>query len=355
MRTALHVAAALPLCFCVASPAQGQPGAQPAGLQPAGAAASAPQAPGGQLSAALAGVQWASRPVTFEQLEGKTVVLLVYASWCPKCNAWSGALFAQLREAIRGKPVVVLSIYADEDPRAALPYLKERGFFAPNILHGYDPAMPAKLGFQGNLYHYAMIGPGGKLVERGKAGSFFRRADGNQFSLPVKLAASGTLGEFKFITPEMSEEVQALFWPCELGGVSERELEAGRRNLPAEQKKQVDAAVDRYLTGQIVRIRDLYKGTVPERVEALEIAERLSGMFRSTPQSKKAQEVVGYFQNDPELKLELAAKKLYDSILEGATENATRRRILLRTVTTRFKDTYYGQLAAAALETDRGK
>jgi len=373
MRTALLAAVVL-ACLSAAvlaqrQPGTGAPGAFPPGLGPQGGRPAVGQFPGTRLPGtepivaqptagnlpSLAGVQWAGQPLSFDQLAGKTVVLLVYASWCPKCNAWSGGLFAQLKAAIRSKPVVILAIYADESPRAALPYLQQRGFFAPNIVHGYDPSMPAKLGFQSNLYHYAMIGPDGRLRATGSAGSFFKTREGNKFALPVKLAASENLGELKFITPEMSEEVQAIFWPCELGEISERELQAGRRKLSAEQQKEVDAAVDRYLTGQIQRIRELYKGTVPERVEAYQIADRLSGMFRSTAQSTKAREVLEYLRNDSELKRELAAKKLYDSILEGAADNPTRRRILLRSVKTRFKDTHYGRLAAAALEGDPGQ
>ena len=51
----------------------------------------------------LASVQWAGRPASFAALKGKTVVVLVYAKWCPKCNAWSGEFFTQLKEAVKDK------------------------------------------------------------------------------------------------------------------------------------------------------------------------------------------------------------------------------------------------------------
>ena len=64
----------------------------------------------------LDGVTWADQSVTFDGLRGKTVVVLVYATWCPQCNSWSGEFLSQLKTAIQDKPVVVLAIYADEKP-----------------------------------------------------------------------------------------------------------------------------------------------------------------------------------------------------------------------------------------------
>ena len=44
----------------------------------------------------LGAVQWKGPTPSLESMRGKTVVLLIYATWCPKCNAWSGDFLGQL-------------------------------------------------------------------------------------------------------------------------------------------------------------------------------------------------------------------------------------------------------------------
>jgi len=156
------------LVFSLAATAEAQEAAGIAAEPPAAAA---------QLPS-LATVRWADAAATFEGLRGKTVVVLVYATWCPKCNAWSADFFAQLKAAIAGKPVVVLAINADKSPMGIGPYVTERNFFAPNVLHGYDPTMVQRLGFQSDLFRYVRIDPSGAMVERGSAGSFLDRPEG---------------------------------------------------------------------------------------------------------------------------------------------------------------------------------
>lgn len=42
---------------------------------------------------ALASVQWAGPSIALDQLGDKSALLLVYATWCPRCNVWSGEFF----------------------------------------------------------------------------------------------------------------------------------------------------------------------------------------------------------------------------------------------------------------------
>lgn len=309
-----------------------------------------PQPAGGLPS--LGAVRWAGAPISFEELRGKSVVLLVYATWCPKANAWSGELFSQLKEAIKDKPVVVLAINADDSPTGVQSYLTQRGFFAPNIFHGHDPTMHRKLGFQSNLYNYVLVGPEGAVKGRGTAASFFRAGAAKQFVVPRRLAESKQLGSFDFIAPEMSDEVKLLFWPWELGHISETAVRSAQRKLDPEQREQIDAAIARYLDRRIEKIRSLYKGSVPERIEAYETATALSGMFRATAQSRKAKQVVTYMKNDRQFKRELAAKKVYDEAMKKVDASPKQRIKLLRTVARRFEGTHYGKLAEEALAAD---
>ncbi|HYW80392.1 MAG TPA: redoxin family protein, partial [Thermoguttaceae bacterium] len=295
------------------------------------------------------GVQWAGRSVTFETLRGKTVLVLVYASWCPKCNVWSGTFFSQLKEAVKDKPVIVLAINADTSPAGAQKYLTERGFFAENVLHGYDPTMPGRMGFESNLYNYVLIGPDGQPAGRGSAGGFFNTPEGQKFALPAKLAGSADLGQFEFLSAGMSDEVKALFWPWEFGEISEPTVRSAQRRLPPAQRDEVDAAIDRYVDGRIERIRGLYKGDVLERLEAHEIALSLTLMFRSSEGAQKAKQVMAYLEADKQFERELAAKKVYDGAIGRAEVDPRRAKAALRTIAQRFEGTHFGNLAEEAL------
>ncbi len=293
----------------------------------------------------LDSVRWAVPSGSFDVLRGKTVLVLVYATWCPICNGWSGEFFGQLKEAIQGKPVVVLAINADKSPAGVERYLTTRGFFAPNVLHGYDPAMPGRMGFQSNLYYYALIGPDGELLKKGNAGSFFDLPEGKKFALPANLAGNNNLGRFNVLSEDMSEEVKALLWPMELGNVSETSLNKARSKLSAEQKKELYAAIGRFLDGQLQQIRDLSEGDVPDRLEAYEKTSVLATMFRATEQSKEAKKLLAEFNRDSQFKRELGAKSFYERSLNLAAANPARRVALLRSVAKRFDGTYYGRQA----------
>lgn len=302
-----------------------------------------------QQLAALATVQWAGPAVTPEMLRGKTTVVLVYATWCPKCNEWSGELFQQLKAVTSDKPVVILAVNADKSPAGVQQYLAARGFFAPNIFHGHDPAMHTKLGFDSNLYYYVMVGPDGAVAGKGQGGGFFDSPQGKQFALPKTLAEAQNLGSFKFIAPGMPVELTAMLWPLELSGVSEATLRSIMSKLNPEQRKMVEAASARFLDGRLDFIRERYKGEVPERIEAYEAAAELAGAFRGTPQNQTARQVIQFMEADGGFKREVDAKKAYETAVQAVAANPRRRTPLLKSVAQRFEGTHYGALAAEAL------
>lgn len=49
-----------------------------------------------------------SEAPSLDALEGKSVLVLFYQSWCPICNKWSGELFSQLTKQYGDDPKVVL-------------------------------------------------------------------------------------------------------------------------------------------------------------------------------------------------------------------------------------------------------
>jgi hypothetical protein len=285
--------------------------------------------------------------VSAERLQGKSVAVLVYATWCPKCNVWSGDLFSQLKEAVKDKPVVVLAINADEQPSSATikQYITERGFDAPNIVHGWDPTIPSRMGFASNLFHYALYSPEGGQIDAGQAGSFYAQGNGKQFVLPTKLGQLADKGSFSFIKPEMSESLKALLWQCEMGVLSEKALRSAQKTLTVADRKQVDEAIGRFLDGKLEKIKSEYKGTIVQRLDAHAQAAELAGMFKGMPQNQKARQVVAFLEKDAAFKRELAAQKVYQAALSKG-DNPKRREQMLRAAAQRFGGTHYGDLAA---------
>ncbi|MDZ7616290.1 MAG: hypothetical protein U1E05_04755 [Patescibacteria group bacterium] len=300
--------------------------------------------------AALAGVRWAGPAVTPDMLRDKSALILIYAGWCPKCNDWSGELFQQIMKAAIDKPVVVLAVNADTSPAGAQQYVASRGFFGPNVFHGYDPAIHTKLGFKSNLFHYVLVSPEGTVAAQGSAASFFVKPEGREFAVAQFLGNSTNLGTLKFIAPGMSAELAALLWPLELSGASEAAMKSVLAKLTPELRKEAEAAAVRYLDGRLAFIRERYKGEVPQRIEAYEAAAELVAAFRSMPQNQTARQVVQFMEADGEFKNELAAKKAYDTSMRNISENPRRRTALLKTLAQRFEGTHYGALAAALLD-----
>jgi thiol-disulfide isomerase/thioredoxin len=297
----------------------------------------------------LDGVTWAGPAVSMKDLEGKTVAVLVYASWCPKCNEWSGELFKQLKTAIEGKPAVILAIYADENPSRAQQYVTERSFFAPNIVHGFDPGMPKKLGFESNLFNFVLVDASGAIVDRGSAGTAIGGADGRKFILAGALANPKTPGSFRLMTEAMSEPVRQVLWPLELGTASDAVVTKARGSLTAEQKQELDGAVERFMETGLDEVKGLYKGSIEDRFKAHDKATQLATVFKTTPQSKKARDVASFLEKDEEFKRELAAKKAYDGcMLKGGP--AGKRDVLLKSIAKRFEGTHYGKLADEAAQ-----
>ena len=293
----------------------------------------------------LDGVKWAGPEISLDQLHGKTIGVLVYASWCPKCNAWSGELFKQLKQAIDGKPAVILAIYADKSPEGAKAYVTERGFFAPNILHGYDPGMPKKLGFESELFNYVVVDADGKVAKRGMAGMAHGGEAGKKYVMADDLAQPKPPGKFAIIADTMSEPVRNLLWPLELGMGGDAAVAKARGALSADQKKELDAAIERFMDTGLEQIKAGYKGNVEERFAAYDKANQMAGVFRSTAQNKKARDVVAYLEKDEQFKRELAAKKAYDGCM-GKGAATGKRDVMLKAVAKRFEGTHYGKLAA---------
>lgn len=302
----------------------------------------------GTTPPSLGPVVWAERGTTFEALQGKTVVVLTYVTWCPKCNAWSGDVVGGLSKAIVDKPVVVLAISTDTLPAKAQAYMAERQLSGPQVLHGYDPTIASRLGFSNEFFNYAIVSPDGKFVASGNAGSFYTVNGGKVFSPEYDLKARQDLGQFRFLKDGMSATLKELIFPMELGTFpSSAETTRLKRVLKADDRKAFDEMLGSFLDEQLADATRLAEGEPADKLSAFDTATFLSGTYKGTEQGKKARKLLTELNKDKDLKKELAAKRLFDDCLKQAAGNAARQAELLRSVTKKFPGTHYATLAAS--------
>jgi len=209
--------------------------------------------------------------------------------------------------------------------------------------------MPQKLGFDSNLFNYVLFDAEGRNKGTGYAGGLLADGPNKRYSVAEEIARLRPPGQFKVLGEGMSEPVAQIVWPFELGMGGEAALTKGRASLSADQKKELDAAIERYLDTQLEEIRAGYKGEPAVRLAAYDKASALSNSFRATPQSKKAREVVLFLEKDEAFKRELAARKAYEACTARTGPNVKRDQ-LFRAVAKRFEGTHYGRLAQEAAE-----
>lgn len=303
---------------------------------------------GGSTPPSLGSVVWAERGTTFEALNGKTVVVLTYVTWCPKCNAWSGDVVGGLGKAIVDKPVVVLAISTDTLPVKAQAYMAERQFVGPQILHGYDPTIARRLGFSNEFFNYAIVSPEGKFVNAGNASSFYPVGGGKVYSPEYDLKARPDLGQFRFLKDGMSATLKELIFPMELGTFpSSAETTRLKRGLKADDRKAFDEMLGSFLDEQLADAQRLAEGETADKLAAFDTATFLSSTYKATEQGKKARKLLAELNKDKDLKKELAAKRLFDDCLKQAAGDTARQAELLRSVAKKFPGTHYATLAGS--------
>ncbi|MBS0202132.1 MAG: redoxin family protein [Planctomycetes bacterium] len=294
----------------------------------------------------LDSVAWAGQGTNFAALKGKTVVVLTYVTWCPKCNAWSGDAVRGLSKAIADKPVVVLAISTDTPPAKAVAYMEERKFVGPNILHGYDRSIAKRLGFSNEFFNYAIIGPDSSVIAAGNAGSYRDGDGGKSFVMASEIADRSDLGKFRFLTDDMSATLKELIFPMELGKFpSAADTARLKRGLKADDRQAFDQMINKFLDDQLESATSQSEGEVPEKLAAFETATFLASTFKATDQGKKAKKLLTDLGRNKDLKNELAAKKLYDDVLKLAGGEMSRQATMLRTVTKKFPGTHYAAIA----------
>jgi thiol-disulfide isomerase/thioredoxin len=303
-------------------------------------------------------------PFRLGDVRGKTVLVLFYQSWCPKCNAWSGPLFQQITEAHgKNRAVVLTAIKTDGGKTSdAMAYLKERGVDTSkwHVATDDDAAYYSAV-TSPKLYRYALVGPGGRIAETAEAGRFYNVGGKQVFTLArdnlVKKAGGGQalLPKDKAYPPGLALAVKA----AEVGNLG-LAYKLGRRAMG---KPSLKESAHGFLT-------DMF-GAVRERIEAcgarLESGEgdsayddycllrNIASEVGSTKTGKEAKALADKLRESPAVRKEAAAEKRYNEIWAKAAslKPEVRRPALAKAlgkVAKQYPDTRYGAQAAKLAE-----
>jgi len=307
--------------------------------------------PAGASPPTLAPVVWGGSGTSFDLLKGKTVVVITYVTWCPKCNAWSGEALAGVAKAMADKPVVVLAISTDTLPTKAQLYMSQRKFVGPRVLLGYDPTIARRMGFTNQFFNYAIIGPDGKVVAAGNLGSHYEQADGKLYAVSRELGQLTEPGQFRFVKEGMSESLKEIIFPMELGTFpTPAEMTRLKRALKNDDRQAFESMLNEFLDTQLEELTRQSEGETVDKLAAIDSATFLTTTFKSTTQARQAKKVLAELNRDKDLKKELAARRLYDEGLKDAGASEKKQIELLRNVAKRFPGTHYAELATSAAD-----
>lgn len=300
------------------------------------------------LDQALAGVRWQGRVPSPASIGDKTPVVMVYATWCPKCNTWTPELFAQLAEAIKDKPIILFAVNADETVRG-VDYALQRNLVGPNIFHGDDPSIVARMGFQSELFNYSIFKEGQQL-DRKQAGSYYKQDDGSKEFVLSRQIKTGLDGNFSLLTDETSDTLKHVLWPIELGSkLDERTLLAMRKMMDDTLAEEFNSAISSFLDRQVQKIADSREGTVPQQIHGYELAELIATDFKSTPQGRACRGLLDKLDENESFQNELTAKKLYDQAMQKGSTPVALRRMMAR-ASSRFPETHFGKEAQKVID-----
>ena len=314
---------------------------------PVGAQDAAP----GLAPPSFSGVAWAGPTASPSALAGKTVVVVTYVTWCPKCNAWSGNMLTEIKDAIADKPVVVYAISTDTPPAEAVQYMQTRGFIGPNIFHGHDPTIAKRFGFQSQFFNYAVINPEGKVARSGTAGGQIGDGKMPEYDVARELMGVQDFGKFRFLKPEMSADLKNRLWLVELGASKalNRDLKKMEKGLTTEDRDLLRTTVKEFVAAEVMSLDELSQSDeVGDKLAALDKAIFLNTQFASTPEGKRAKEVLAELNGDKTLKQESLAKKQYEKTMQIADQDKRARALDL--LGKKFADTQFGKHASEAAQ-----
>jgi hypothetical protein len=302
----------------------------------------------------LDGVAWIGPGASLGDLRGKTVVVLTYVTWCPKCNVWAPDLFRQVKAAAADKPMVVVAVCTDAPTIPGPKYVSDKGLVGPNILHAYDAGMDEKLRLDGKaLFNGMIIGPDRQIVWKGGASSYYEQDGGaKEFVVALRLREVANPGAFTIVKDDMPDDVRGLLWPMEFGRVlPDRDLNRAKRKLSPQGRAALDEAVGAFVSRQLEIINELREGEAPQQMAAFAKADLLAKAYPTTDEGKAARQLVVQLNRDTQFKKEIAARNAYEQLLaRTADQPQARQNAQLEGFIKRFEGTYYASQAVALLD-----
>jgi|SRR4051812_31489642 thiol-disulfide isomerase/thioredoxin len=102
------------------------------------------------------------KTLSIASLKGKVVLLDFWATWCGPCRQAMPEL-KQLLQKNTGKPLVVVSVSADQDRKAAEEFVRTNGMTWPQAWDGQGKVIAGVFGVEG-LPSYAVIDADGRIA-----------------------------------------------------------------------------------------------------------------------------------------------------------------------------------------------
>lgn len=101
--------------------------------------------------------------LTRESLEGKYLVVQVWATWCPYCHRQNLNLI-ELANRTKGKPLEIIALSVDRNPALVPPYALKHGLNFPVAM--MTPALNKAIGKRKGVPELYVVDPKGKVVQK---------------------------------------------------------------------------------------------------------------------------------------------------------------------------------------------
>jgi len=298
-----------------------------------------------------------------EAMEGKSVLVLFFQSWCPICNGWSGAMLKQVEEAYGDDPGVVLVALKTDggSVKDAMTYLSSRTN-TDKWLVGVDEGGAYHLQVTGKdeLFAYLWVKPDGSIGDVAKTGVTVNKPGPKQYWITRDQAKSAfRKGTAPLVNwgGEVPSDLQPVARLAERGNfaraIAESSKLKSRSDLSApvgDFQKQVAALMAKRLEKLSARVED--EGNERRYFDYLALRD-MEKDFSGMAFARTAQQAADKHKSAPWLATEEKAKQGYDGIMrkaDRADDAKDREKITkaLAELSTAYPGTSYGKLAAAA-------
>ena len=298
-----------------------------------------------------------------EAMQGKSVLVLFFQSWCPICNGWSGAMMKQLEETYGNDPAMVLVALKTDggSMKDAMTYLGTRTN-PEKWLVGLDEGAVYHRQVTGGdaLYDYLWVKPDGSVGGIDKVGTTVNKPGPKQYWITrdaqQKLFRSGAGPLIKW-EGEVPPDLQPAWRLAERGNFARAISESAK--LKSRPDLSVQVGNFQKQIGDVLKLRlDKLSTALDDAANERRYFDYLALRdmekdFSGMPFSRTAQQVADKHKSAPWLAPEEKAKQGYESIMRKAgraedEKDEARIKEALKNHSEEFPDTVYGRIAASA-------